>query len=131
MQTPSKSSVWGSGSLESSLKNLAYLLRGKLLSEVDEWPQRTVAIATHHQSYRSPGDKVTLSIQIVARDNPVVQQSMTSQKIEELVRTTILPVVTSDSCVVTAIDNTIPKERMPQRHFVQSPKRDQLTASPA
>ena len=131
MQKPSKSDARGSGSLESSLKILACLLRGKLLSEADEWPQRTVALATHHQSYKSPGDKVTLSIQIAARDNSVVQQSINSKKIEELVRTTILPGVTPESCVVTAIDNTIPKERMPPRHFVQSPKRDQLTASPA
>jgi hypothetical protein len=49
---------------------------------------------------------VTLSIQIAARDNSVVQQSITSKKIEELVRTTILPGVTPESCVVTAIDNT-------------------------
>ena len=82
MQKPSKSDARGSGSLESSLKILACLLRGKLLSEVDEWPQRTVALATHHQSYKSPGDKVTLSIQIAARDNSVVQQSITSKKIE-------------------------------------------------
>ena len=128
---PFKSAVQGSGPLESSLKILACLLRGKLLSEVDEWPQRTVALATHHQSFRAPGDKVTLSIQIAARDNSVVQESITSKKIEELVRTAILPGVTLDSCGITAIDNAIPKERMPQRCFIQSPKRDQLTASPA
>ncbi len=49
----SNSAVRGSGPLDSSLKILACLLRGKLLNEVDEWPQRTVALATHHQNYRA------------------------------------------------------------------------------
>jgi len=127
---PSKSAR-GSEPLDSSLKILACLLRGKLLNEVDEWAQGTVALATYHQSYRSPGDKVTLSIQIAARDKSVVQEPITSKKIEGLVQTTIFPEVTLDSCVVTAIDNTIPKERMPPRCFIQDPKREPLTASPA
>jgi hypothetical protein len=128
---PSKSAARGTGPLDSSLKILAYLLRGKLLNEVDEWPQRTIALATYHKSYRAPGDKVTLSIQIAARDNSVVQEPITSKKVEELVRTVILPGVMLDRCGITTIDNAIPKERLPQRCFVQSPKRDPLTASPA
>jgi hypothetical protein len=74
---------------------------------------------------------VTLSVQIATRDNSVVRESITSKKIEELVRTVILPGVTLDSCGITSIDNTIPKERMTQRCFVQNPKRDPLTESPA
>ena len=104
-------------------------MRGKLLNEVDEWPQRTIALATYHKSYRAPGDKVTLSIQIAARDNSVVQEPITSKKVEELVRTVILPGVMLDRCGITTIDNAIPKERFPQRCFVQSPKRDPLTAT--
>ena len=124
---PSKSPAKGPESLDSSLKILACILRGRLLNEVDVWPQRMVALATHHTSYRLPGDKVTLSIQNAARDK---LESITSKKIEGLVQTAILPEVKLDNCAVTAIDNSIPKERMPRRCFVQDPKREPLTASP-